>query len=611
VIGSITIDALGPIDQVHHELGMGISHVVGPSEGGKTLGIIDATCFVLWGEDSRGRPFPVELIRDGHSEMSVQLKLVSGTSIYRKMDRKRKQVRQIVREGVMEEHPREDAFQLALGVLGADHELLRCIMVPFAWVPLAERNARPLRDLLFRVLPQMDLREVVAELMAAQGKALLASDPILEPEAVEARRVQNNVMERAGENLRVAEEIVVEENGALEPPVRSLESATAILANRRAWELFQKEQEAHHRWIDWNTRLRALGVKPERGAVTNTLASDLREAEEAIVATADQLHTCRKQEWPGRRELDAMAQTVHTARDAYNNAPENTICPTCKRRGWDEAKTFRTNAKQALDDAEHALEVAEANASDAVAAWTSDHQADLAGLEAQLTERRLRLASLREDFEASRTEDPTAAWEKAFRALGPEPTGRTGPSAPAIQNPPNEQVDEAHKTKVAWNEYNGAVRGRADAEQRNKNRLTGARAAHATAALEAERLDVLVSAVRAAPSIIAKQQAEALGDLGPVSIRFGTDPAVEVLFDKRPWYAASTGKRILCDLWLRAAIRRASGNEWLPLFVDERQSWSGPLPGFEPRIELWTAAGNPDEWPDALRVRQFPTETQP
>jgi hypothetical protein len=592
MIGSIEIHNLGPIAHARHELGMGVSHVVGPSEHGKTLGIIEATCFALWSEDSRGRAFPVELIQDGMASIGVELYLASGTTIYRKMDRKRKQLRQITRDGVLEEHPREDAFQLALGVLGADHELLRTIMVPFAWVPLAERNARPLRDLLFRVLPQMDLREVVAELMANEGKALLAADPILEPEAVEARRVQNNVVERAGENLRVAEEIVVEESTALEPPVRSLESAAAILANRRTWDLFQKEQEAHHRWIDWNTRLRALGVKPERGAVTNTLASDLREAEEAIVATADQLSVARRQEWPGRRELDAMAQAVQTTRAAYDNAPENTICPTCKRRGWDEAKTFRTNAKQALDEAEHALEVAEANASDAVAAWTSDHQADLAGLEEQLTERRLRLASLREDFEASRTEDPTAAWEKAFRALGPEPTGRAAPSAPAIQNPRNEQVDEAHQTKVAWNEYHGAIRSRSDAEQRNKNRLTGARAAHATAALEAERLDVLVNAVRAAPSIIAKQQAEALGDLGPVSIRFGTDPAVEVLFDKRPWYAASTGKRILCDLWLRAAIRRASGHEWLPLFVDERQSWSGPLPAFEPRIELWTAAGN-------------------
>lgn len=75
-----------------------------------------------------------------------------------------------------------------------------------------------------------------------------------------------------------------------------------------------------------------------------------------------------------------------------------------------------------------------------------------------------------------------------------------------------------------------------------------------------------MDAVRKAPSAVAAKQAEALGDLGPVSLVWGDgdakSPAVDVWLDGRPWWLASTGRQIVGDVWLRAP--------WCPIFVDNR-----------------------------------------
>jgi hypothetical protein len=115
-------------------------------------------------------------------------------------------------------------------------------------------------------------------------------------------------------------------------------------------------------------------------------------------------------------------------------------------------------------------------------------------------------------------------------------------------------------------------------------------AAFEKAEAEASRLDALLEAVRQAPSVVASRQAAALGELGPVTLEFGENPAVTVLVDGRPWWLASRGRQVVADAWLRSALRRALQTPWLPLFVDNVQDVGGqPLPDLQgPVIFLQT-----------------------
>ena len=111
---------------------------------------------------------------------------------------------------------------------------------------------------------------------------------------------------------------------------------------------------------------------------------------------------------------------------------------------------------------------------------------------------------------------------------------------------------------------------------------------------EVDRLGALLDAVRAAPSAVAQRQAEALGDLGPVSLEFGENPAVSVLVDGRPWWLASRGRQVVADVWLRSAIRRALGLAYLPIVIDNVQDVGGqPVPHLDdgPTIVLKTTDG--------------------
>ncbi|MEQ1572111.1 MAG: hypothetical protein ABMA64_41165, partial [Myxococcota bacterium] len=108
-----------------------------------------------------------------------------------------------------------------------------------------------------------------------------------------------------------------------------------------------------------------------------------------------------------------------------------------------------------------------------------------------------------------------------------------------------------------------------------------------------DRLSALLEAVRAAPSAVAARQALSLGDLGPVTLTFGDNPAVTVSIDGRPWWLASRGRQVVADMFLRAAIRRVLDKEWLPIVVDNVQDVGGqPLPEVEgPVVLLQTTDG--------------------
>ena len=109
--------------------------------------------------------------------------------------------------------------------------------------------------------------------------------------------------------------------------------------------------------------------------------------------------------------------------------------------------------------------------------------------------------------------------------------------------------------------------------------IIAAAAAAKTQEKQSARLDALLAAIRQAPSLLAARQARSLGNLGPVSLRFGENPAVRVQIDGRPWWLASRGRQVVADLHLRIALRRAAGLEGLPIVVDNVQDVGGqPLP---------------------------------
>ena len=218
-----------------------------------------------------------------------------------------------------------------------------------------------------------------------------------------------------------------------------------------------------------------------------------------------------------------------------------------------------------LESAAHAAAEAHAAAVEQLARYESQ----LAGVKATVEQHRA-------------AKDAHDAWRLEAAELGREPSVPVlaeAPVAPAQPRPSDGDVlaarsvlDEAQRAEGA------AAQRKRDLKAAVATAESSARAA-AVAEAEAGRMDALVAALRRAPTEIARRQAEALGDMGPVQFRFPEEgPAVEVLIAGRPWWQASTGERIHADLCIRAGWRRLLGMPWLPLFADEIQSWSGEWP---------------------------------
>ncbi|MEQ1503282.1 MAG: hypothetical protein ABMB14_13680, partial [Myxococcota bacterium] len=164
---------------------------------------------------------------------------------------------------------------------------------------------------------------------------------------------------------------------------------------------------------------------------------------------------------------------------------------------------------------------------------------------------------------------------------------------PAMPRPDSEEVAEAQAALRASASYAGAHqqwKANWDAAVAATDKET---ARHDAAGKVYDRLSALLDAVRIAPSTVAARQALSLGDMGPVSLEFGDNPAVKVLIDGRPWWLASRGRQVVADMWLRGAIRRVLDKEWLPIVVDNVQDVGGqPLPELTgPVVLLQTTDG--------------------
>ena len=147
-----------------------------------------------------------------------------------------------------------------------------------------------------------------------------------------------------------------------------------------------------------------------------------------------------------------------------------------------------------------------------------------------------------------------------------------------------------------------AEQRQADLRELEQSIVAAAATAQTQQALSA-RLDALVAAVRQAPSLLAARQAQSLGDLGPVSLTFGDNPAVRVQIDGRPWWLASRGRQVVADIHLRAALRRAARLQDLPIVIDNVQDVGGqPIPSIQGPVLILRTTDEP-----AISIQQVPS----
>lgn len=566
----IKIQGLGPHLDFRAELDpRGENTVTGPSEAGKSF-LVEAVAFALFGRSSLGK-FRPEAIHDGQSKALVELTLDSGRTIRRTITRSRSQTRTISLAGMEESYSTENAFAEALGELGQDPEAVMLVSVPQFWQELSAGNARKLRDALARILPGGDLTETVRELVEAAGQTVSDEEAGLDDKRAGARRREaRRLRDEAEGRLQLARERLTALQGTTLPDPGSDKPPTSkLIAKVAAWEQYDRSSaEAATRaaaltaQADWDSRREALGEAP----AAPEAASDLQQrAQQAQLTQQTAMQTAQ--------QVQANLQMVTSQLQMFGQSGPD-VCPMCQRDGWDQGAAM---VAQLQTQSQELTQQAEA----AQAAWQAAQQ---------------ELAEVQQLQQAYQAELAAAqAYQRSLAALGPRPEVPDEVSAdkPKGKRPKPEDFERVrqHNEREAALAHISEQHARDLAEAGQTVKTETARVAET--ASESERWDAILDAVRAAPSELAAAQARALGDLGPVSLEFGDNPAVSVLIDERPWWLASRGRQVVADACLRTALRRALQMPWLPLFVDNIQDVGGqPLPAVPgPVVWLQTTDG--------------------
>ena len=569
----ITIEGLGPHANFSADFNpRGTTVVSGPSECGKTT-ILEALTFALWGKTTQGK-FPVQFIRDGSSKAIVELVLDSGKTVRRTINRNKSQSRRISHWGNEESYASDSKFLEALGDLGGDPVACQLVVAPMGWVPLVAANARPFRDVLSRILPAGDVHGEIRRMMDEQGFELEPDEEMLSEKIVGGRRrdARKDRDEMSGRvkalNERIARILSLEEDAELDTT-----QADEVLARHAQWEAFSQHS---------------------RGAQARVLAAQNRAAWDGRRAALGEAPTYEE------GDAEAAAKTEKKARDALKKAMENfteinsrkklqqerlkamtlagpDMCPTCERDGWDGGQASFAEQEGRVAELEKELDAALATGKSCRAAHNDTKKAAA---------------------EAQMAKAAAAAFAAELRGLGPRPevpeASDEDSAEPTVAAPSEQELAEARTVMDQVKVQVGAAAQRQRDLDDARSELATAEDRYGTACGEVDRLGALLDAVRAAPSAVAQRQAEALGELGPVSLEFGENPAVTVLVDGRPWWLASRGRQVVADVWLRHAIRRALGLNYLPLVVDNVQDVGGqPVPNLEegPMIVLKTTDG--------------------
>lgn len=647
MFSSIEIRGLGPHTRtVLHFDADGVSAVEGPSEAGKST-LVDAICFVLWGADRTGRKLDDREIRDGHDEARVDLTLRSGTTVSRSLAQRSKNgtrgktVRRMTKSsGETAEYLTEDDWMAALmwmggSKVGGGWNTLRHVMVPFAWLPLAQGagSGRPFRDLLNNAVGSQGVKQaVIAELMRGLGHSFRHGDPVNQRDAEELRRVAGQKRDQVDARLsgRRADLEATQEAGAVEaPPTETIAEARETLRREEEWAKGDKARaraeeaaialsEARQRHEAWTKRREELGNRPPEADGLQRAQQQVTDAENRTQFVTVELSRARALlegldlERRERRPGDHLTQAVNKAKRRASDALAaleggDDVCPCCKRAGWTDATAAR---RQEAKEAKEAKEAAEAAMTEAMARLAREEDMRLSGaqamkkeLEAKIAEHTSALERLagetekaRQDLATERAGSSAAMeWDRQMRALGAEPRipGRVpAPPDPKSPRPSADEVRGAREVVTRAEKAAGAAAERRATIARLQRDIGADEELLEHHVAEYDRLDALVEAVRREPSESVRRLMARLGDLGPVELRLLEEGGVEVLVDGRPWHLASTGRQVVADVWIRAGLRRAIGKAKLPLFIDCAQDVGGQdLPTPAPAIVLTTTDG--------------------
>jgi hypothetical protein len=633
----IEVAGLGPHSDTRISLEpMSANTITGPSEAGKST-LIDAVCFALWGTDRTGRPLDIRAMQAEAAEIRVSLELANGATVVRTLRRSKQGGRgkttRVLRD---REYRTEKEWTAALRDLGENVPALLQIVVPMAWRPLVEGagHGRPFRDLLASILPKADLAAIVAELMRAEGFSFERGDPIHGRDAEEIRRRANRDRDRAAGDVERLEILVAAAVSAQRPSV-DLEVPRNIVRAAEKWHAFDRERDRHVEREEhaarvseaaegWKARLAELGERPATNAEAvqealktldaakwkrKAVEESAAKARRAVASAEQALEATKAPRHPHLR----FAGAVNAAQEAYAAALQQEkagdTCPTCFRDGWTGAPVVDVAAAQEkIAEAEATrkaeadrLEAERASAHDAAKVALLDAKAEAARIdeEAAAAEDAQRAA---EDAHAlaRQSNAPAMEWDARRRALGEmphAPAPEPKPERPTVARPEEHEEVEALETLRKADREAGAAGQRTKDLGTLRGTLDESNAKLERLKRECARLDALVLCIRRAPSVAARRQLAALGDIGPVSIEFREkDGGIDLLVDGRPFHLASTGRLVVADAWLREGIRRARGISYLPIFVDCVQDVAGQalhLPA--PAIALQTTA---TEWID-------------
>lgn len=567
MITRLTVWGLGPhvTPETVRLNATGTTVVAGPSQAGKTM-LVEALCFLLWGCDSKGKAFPVELINRDAEEVGVEVVLRSGTLLRRTMTRGRRITREMEKAGVPKSCGTEKEWRAELGALGDDR--LRLALVPLGWVPLVEGagGGRPWRDFVGAFLPMQDTRAIVGELLDEAGFQLKRRDPLDEETAKTRRRETRDALtswDAKVEELQKLQQVTKATTPDAGPHAAHVQEAQAILNADLEWRHYI---EAHGAYSKAKAELAAKNKAwAALGDCPPDYADGVLEAERVLRKADEQVRL-------SKRNVDRMEWEHQRARDAVSalEGGAGAVCPTCGQ-AW-------PGHEGALNEAQAAAKVAADRLKET---WSVHNQKEELAKDAAKTLEELRALNL-----------PAQVWKQKRAELGMmvEPQK---PPAPKSEEPRPADVERAKELLREARELEGARKQRQRDLQQISDSLSGAMAEAAKYSEEVKRSEALLAAIRRAPSVAARRQAQLVGDLGPVELRFPSEgPASEVLVDGLPYWTASTGRQVVADVFLRLWLRRAFKVPWFMLTVDRVQDVAGQrLPDASPALHLLTREG--------------------
>ena len=609
MLKSIEFENFGPYKGTHKLLldPTGKTVVSGRSQSGKST-IVAGLTFVLWGEDPHGGKVGTHLIHHGAKKCSVTLEWAHGVKHRRTMSSSRNFIRERIQGREVLKFTSEKDWRGRLGALERKREIIRHLFSPMAWVALAglPGGGRNLRDLIGSLVPNSS-KAVIVRMMAERDVPLKdGSDHATwsESDATKTRANYSRAVSHAQGVAQTAHESVdrLSEPSpakASAPTTDALQEARDTLALEKTWDEHRDEtgkweglRRDHQRQAqnrkDYERRYADLGENPGP-CQTNvrTAKSDSNKA--------------------GRRATKAAHEVSDLRAELKAITPKTVELPEGVK--WEgDRLLIKTGAMLSVDNDGVLFTVLEENQTDALCPWEAIHELvrwhDQHSIADRLGDLKARLAKAEEAFEAAERVAVLAAetheksqkhteahnsWVMASRALGTKPTLKDLPEAPTPLERPHANSEQLARAQVVID----ADRDASAVETDRAGLLEGAEATAATAEQDlkdakatAAYWSALVDCIREAPAEAVRSVIPAMGDLGPVELIIGNDPACIVLVDGVPWSSTSSGRRVVADAYLREGFRRAAGLGKLPLIIDDIVTIGGQPPATVPNPKI-------------------------